>query len=111
MRCSLFVCTPSFSIQDRAGLLILCGCKRGGRLTSNEMKTVNRVTLDMANVYDRLEALFHILIPRTTRVRTKDENAVLLLALPRKTLDLYLPITYLMNYFRVTNVTKVLVYS
>lgn len=69
-------------MQDRAGLLTLCGCKRGGRLTSNEMKTINRVTLDMANVYAHLEALFFILIPRATRVRTKDENALLLSALP-----------------------------
>ena len=60
-------------MQDRAGLFTLCGCNRGGRLTSNEMKEIIRVTLEMADAYGRLEVLFQTLVPRM-RVLTAVRN-------------------------------------
>lgn len=50
--------------QDQAGVLTLCGCQRGGRLTSDEMKTVQRVTCGMAGASARLETLFETLAPK-----------------------------------------------
>ncbi|CAM9545029.1 unnamed protein product [Ectocarpus sp. 4 AP-2014] len=50
--------------QDRAGLLTLCGCQRGCRLTSDEMKTVQRVTRGMADLFASLELQFETLAPK-----------------------------------------------
>lgn len=47
---------------------MLCGCQRGGRLTSDEMQTVHRVTRDMVEAYACLELLFQALA-RQVRVR------------------------------------------
>ncbi|CAM9954808.1 unnamed protein product [Ectocarpus sp. 12 AP-2014] len=50
--------------QDRAGLLTLCGCQRGCRLTSDEMKKVQRVTRGMADSFASLELQFETLAPK-----------------------------------------------
>ncbi|CAM9614555.1 unnamed protein product [Pylaiella littoralis] len=51
-------------VNDRAGLFTLCGCQRGCRLTSDEMKTIQRVTHGMAEVFTSLELQFKALAPR-----------------------------------------------
>lgn len=47
--------------QDRGALMTLCGGRRGGCLTTDEMKTLERVTGDMAGAYTSIEALFDTL--------------------------------------------------
>lgn len=42
--------------------MALCGCRRGCRLTSDEMKTIHRVTEGMAEAYARLELRFEALL-------------------------------------------------
>ncbi|CAN0108597.1 unnamed protein product [Scytosiphon promiscuus] len=51
-------------VQERAGLLVLCGCQRGCRFTSDEMNTVQRVTHSMAKVFGLLELQFATLAPK-----------------------------------------------
>lgn len=44
--------------------MTLCGCKRGCRLTSEEMKTIQCVTQVMAEVFAGLELRFQALAPK-----------------------------------------------